>query len=322
MRKFRIISLVMLILAIISFGLVMGDNTIDTSVEIINNEEIETEVRGYTYTPLTETVLDLQIDTLHSSNAILIRLEDNNVLMEKNIKDRIFPASLTKIMTTIVAIENLEDLDRKIVLDENMFPVLKKANASMAGLEPNEEVKAIDLLYGIMLPSGADASIGLADEIAGSEEKFAQMMNGKAKELGMENTNFVNTTGLHDENHYSTIEDLATLMKNAMENETFMKIFNSYSYTTEPTNIHEEGITYYSTMFRKLKNKGLMNGEILGGKTGYTGEAGLCLASLSLIDNQEYILITVGAEGNSYTEAFNITDAVNVYNSIKKVSIN
>lgn len=323
MRPIKLISISLIILLILSMGMIMRNDTIDTAVEASNNSiEEDIEKREYRYLPITETYIDIAVEGLHSSNAILIRLEDNKVLLEKDRTDRIYPASITKIMTTIVAIEQLTDLEEQIILDESMFQPLKEANASMAGFEPNEQVKAVDLLYGTMLPSGADASIGLAEEIAGSEEEFAKMMNTKAKEIGMNDTNFVNTTGLHDDNHYSTIDDLATLMIYAMENKTFMEVFSAQSYSTEPTNIHEEGLTYTSTMFRRLSKRGLMNGEFLGGKTGYTGEAGLCLASLSLVDGQEYALITVGAEGNSYTEPFHLTDAINVYNSIKEVPVN
>lgn len=117
--------------------------------------------------------------------------------MEKNSEEKIYPASLTKIMTAIVAIENLPDLQEQIKLPQSMFQELYQANATMAGFQPDEQVRAMDLLYGVMLPSGAESCIGLAERIAGSERKFALMMNQKAAELGMNHTNFENTTGLH-----------------------------------------------------------------------------------------------------------------------------
>ena len=254
---------------------------------------------------------------LNSSNAILINLEDDTILMQKNSEEKIYPASLTKMMTAIVAIESLPDLEIKIKLTNSTFQGLYEANASMTGFKPDEEVKAIDLLYGAMLPSGAESCIGLADHIAGSEQDFVVIMNQKAEDLGMYNTHFENTTGLHDENHYTTVEDLAILLRYALQNNTFKEIFTTFRHSTQPTNKHPGGITFYSTMFAKLNNQNITGGEILGGKTGYTEEAGLCLASLAKVDNQDYILITTGAEGDQYTEQYNIIDALAVYNSIR-----
>ncbi len=255
-------------------------------------------------------------EILYSPHVLLLRLEDAAVLMEKNSNDIIYPASLTKIMTAIVAIENLTDLKEEIKLDDAMFRELYKANASMAGFEPGERVSAIDLLYGVMLPSGAESCIGLANHIAGSEKSFVELMNQKAEELGMENTHFENTTGLHDDNHYTTAKDLAILLSNALQNDIFHEIFTAPRHNTKSTDKHPGGITFKSTMFEKLSNHTLTNGAIIGGKTGYTDKAGLCLASLAQVDNQEYILITAGAKGDHYTEPYHISDAIAVYNRI------
>lgn len=257
-------------------------------------------------------------DQLYSSNGILIRLTDDAVLMEKNSEEKIYPASLTKMMTVLVAIENLPDLDEKIKITWSMFEGLYEANASMAGFQAGEEVRAIDLLYGVMLPSGAESCIALADYIAGSEENFVRLMNQKAKELGLTDTHFENTTGLHSENHYTTVKDLAVLLRNALKNAAFRDIFTTFCYSVPPTNKHPDGITFYSTMFERLGIQSIVDGEILGGKTGYTDEAGLCLASLAKVGEEEYILITTGAKGNHFSEQYHIADALTVYNSIGK----
>ncbi|MDD3162231.1 MAG: hypothetical protein PHX49_09965 [Bacteroidales bacterium] len=258
-------------------------------------------------------------DNLNSSNAILIRLADHIILMQKNSEEKIYPASLTKMMTALVAIENLPDLkEKEIKLTNATFQGLYKADASMAGFQPGEQVKAIDLLYGVMLPSGAECCGGLADQIAGSEQGFVKKMNQKAADLGMENTHFENSTGLQNENHYTTVKDLAILLSYALQNATFREIFTSSRHSTQPTNKHPGGITFYSTMFEDLNNQNIIGAEILGGKTGYTDEAGLCLASLGKVDKQEYILITAGAKGDHHSEQYNIIDALEVYNSIGK----
>ncbi|APM37280.1 D-alanyl-D-alanine carboxypeptidase family protein [Clostridium kluyveri] len=265
-----------------------------------------------------DSTVSISPDKLNSSNVILIRLKDHAILMQKNSEEKIYPASLTKIMTAIVAIENLPNLKEEIRLTNSTFQGLYEADASMTGFQPGEKVSAIDLLYGALLPSGAESCIGLANQIVGSEQGFVKMMNQKAVELGMDNTHFENVTGLHNENHYTTVKDLAILLSYALQNDTFREIFTSYRHSTQPTNKHPDGITFYSTMFEELNNQNIIDGEILGGKTGYTDEAGLCLASLAKVGRQEYILISAGAKGDHHSEQYNITDALAVYNSMGK----
>lgn len=260
----------------------------------------------------------ISLDKLNSPNAILIRLKDHTILMEKNSEEKIYPASLTKMMTAVVAIENLPDLKKEIKLTNSMFQGLYGADASMAGFQPGEQVRALDLLYGALLPSGGECCIGLADQIAGSEQNFVKIMNQKAADLGMKNTHFENATGLQNENHYTTVKDLSILLSYALQNDTFREIFTSSRHSTQPTNKHPGGITFYSTMFKELNNQNITDVEILGGKTGYTYEAGLCLASFAKVGKQEHILITAGAKGNHYSEQYNITDALYVYESIGK----
>lgn len=257
-------------------------------------------------------------DKLNSPNVILIRLKDHAVLMQKSSEEKIYPASLTKIMTAIAAIENLPDLKGEIKLTNSTFQGLYEADASMTGFQPGEKVSAIDLLYGALLPSGAESCIGLADQIAGSEQNFVKIMNQKAADLGMDNTHFENATGLHNENHYTTVKDMAILLSYALQNDTFGEIFTSSRHSTQPTNKHPNGITFHSTMFEELNNQNISGGEILGGKTGYTDEAGLCLASLAKVRRQEYIMISAGAKGDHHSKQYNITDAIAVYNSIGK----
>lgn len=253
---------------------------------------------------------------LHSRYAVLMDMDKGEIIGECRGTQRMYPASLTKIMTAIVAIENTEDLNSTLTLPETLFSMLYLENASLAGFEPGEIVTLRDLLYGMLLPSGAECCIAYAKYIAGSEEKYVDMMNEKAWELGMVNTNFTNTTGLHDEKHYSTARDMALLLRYALENEEFRSIFTSHRYTVSSTNIHSEGFTMYSTMFKNLDSTELLQGEILGGKTGYTQKAGLCLASLANVNGREYILVTAKADGNHKTVQYNIEDALKVYDNI------
>ncbi|PRR80485.1 D-alanyl-D-alanine carboxypeptidase family protein [Clostridium luticellarii] len=264
----------------------------------------------------SDSTVSISPNRLNSPNVILICLKDHAILMQKNSEEKIYPASLTKIMTVIVAIESLPNFNEEIRLTNSTFQGLYGADASMAGFQPGEKVSAIDLLYGALLPSGAESCIGLADQIAGSEQGFVKKMNQKAADLDMDSTHFENVTGLHNENHYTTVKDLAILLSYALQNDTFREIFTSSHHLTKPTNKHPDGITFYNTMFKELNNQNIINGEILGGKTGYTNEAGLCLASLAKVGRQEYIVISAGAKGDHHSQQYNITDALAVYNSI------
>lgn len=264
----------------------------------------------------SEIPVSIDMGNLHSPCAILVRLSDKAVLMKKRSDEKIYPASLTKMMTAIVAIENLPDLQKKIYLSPSIFQPLYKADASRAGFLPGEKVRAIDLLYGALLPSGAECCVGLADEVSGSEQDFVKQINRKAETLGMNNTHFANSTGLQNENHYTTVKDLSLLLDYALQNKTFREIFISSRYSTEATNKHPDGITFHSTLSHSLKDQTLPGGEILGGKTGYTDEAGLCLASLARVDGKDYILVTAGAKGNHKTEQYDIDDAREVYKEL------
>lgn len=258
------------------------------------------------------------VGSIYSPYALLMEEDTGRVLYRKAENDIAYPASLTKMMTLILAIENLPDLSLKIKLPTAIFAPLYQMNASMAGFQPEESATVKDLLYGTMLPSGAECAIGLAEEISGSEEAFADLMNQKAAELGMNNTHFTNCTGLHDPNHYSTAKDMALLLKYCLRNETFRTLFDTASYRTEPTSVYADGIPLESTMFRKVKDPQIDGGgTLLGGKTGYTGEAGLCLASLAEVNGADYILVTMGAHGNNSTEPFHLLDAFNLYGHIQ-----
>lgn len=267
-------------------------------------------------TPAPQPLPVVDLGAMDSKSAILMRLEDGQVITEKEADMRIYPASMTKIMTAVVGLENLSDMNQTIRIDRAMYDRLYLEGASMAGFTPGDEVKAIDILYGVMLPSGAECCVGLAEYLFGSEEAFVGKMNEKAQELGMEQTHFVTSTGLHDPEHYTTVRDLTKLLTYALQNETFRTIYTAHEYTTSPTAEHPSGLHFLSTMFKKMNSAAVNGGEIEGGKTGYTSDAGQCLASLAKVDGVEYILVTAGAQGGPSTEPYHIYDAVNVYNQI------
>ena len=247
---------------------------------------------------------------------MLLDLDTGKIAAQKKSQEKIYPASLTKMMTVLLVLENGEDLDKQVRLSEDIFPELYEEGASMAGFLPGEHATVRDLLYGAMLPSGGECCKALAKEVAGSEEKFADLMNEKAEELGMKHTHFVNSTGLQDKKHYTTVKDLARLLEYAWKNGDFQAIFTKKSYTVPPTDGHPEGFTFYSLMFQEMEQSGITSDYILGGKTGYTSEAGLCLASVGTAGDKTYALVTAKADGSHDTQPYHILDAVSVFQKL------
>lgn len=244
---------------------------------------------------------------LNSNHAILYNLNDNSVLYEKNSTDKTSIASLTKIMTGIVAIENIDNLDEKVKLTNADFKGLREANLATAGFRVGEEVTYRDLLYGLMLPSGADAAQALTRLIAGSIDNYMNLMNQKAVELGLKNTHFINPTGLDAEGHYSTVEDVGTLFQYAIKNEEFLNIIKTKKYTTS-----NGRITFTSTIEKAKDRYGLSMDYVLGGKTGTTGDAGYCLATIANYNGVDYMLVTAKTIFPS-TQPLNYQDAKTVY---------
>ena len=239
---------------------------------------------------------------INSRNVVLYNLNDDNIIYEVNKDERISIASMTKIMTTLVALEKIKNPKEKIVMTAPMFYRLVEENASVAGFYIGEEVTYEDLLYGLMLPSGADAAQALAISLYGSVDKFVDRMNEKAKELGLKNTHFVNPTGLDIKGHYSSVDDVALILKEALKNDTFKQVFSANSYITS-NKLH----TFYST-----RNKyGIDTSFITGSKTGYTLDAGLCLASTSSYNGIDYLLVT--ARASSSNRANHLLDAKTIY---------
>lgn len=247
-------------------------------------------------------------------HALLVNISTGEIIARKLEDEIAYPASITKIMTAIVAIENIEDLNSEVKLDYEMFEYIYSRSASTAGFYSGERIKAIDLLYGLILPSGADAALGLAKLVAGSEEEFVKLMNDKCAELKMDNTHFTNCTGLHDINHYSTCADLYRLLRYALRNQTFFDVFTTFEYTTSPTNIHGSGITVTSTIKYNYNKENLPLGYVIGGKTGYTEPAKQCMATLALKDGEYYALIVLGCGDGTSKRAAHALCSADVWN--------
>lgn len=238
-------------------------------------------------------------DFINSEYAVLIEKDTGKIVAQKNYTDKMYPASLTKIMTLLVAVENVTNLDDTFTMTYEIIDPLYIQEASLAGFSDSENVKIIDLLYGAILPSGAEATYALAMYVAGNEENFVVLMNNKVKELGLENTHFANSSGLYSDDNYTTAYDMALILKAATENELAKKILSTYQYTTNSTPQHPEGILLTSTLFSRMKGDEPENGAVIsGGKTGFVSQSGNCIASFGIgLSDKEYIFVSGSANG-------------------------
>lgn len=260
--------------------------------------------------------IQVELDTLDSPYAIMIDSDSGTVIGSKRGDEIIYPASMTKIMTVLVAIEQIKDLDQTVQMSYDYYDALYAADASRAGFEPGEDAVIRDLLYGALLPSGAECCMELTLQAAGSEAAFVEKMNQKVQELELTQTHFTNCTGLHDEEQYTTPHEMAKILKAALKNKSFREVFTTPIYTVKATSVHPEGFTFQSTMFKNMQSPIVIGGEIKGGKTGYTQAAGHCLASMAEINGREYIQVTAGWAENPRTDLYHINDAYLGYNLV------
>lgn len=260
--------------------------------------------------------------------AILMDSKTGRILFEKNSHLQMYPASTTKIMTAILAIEHC-DLNQIITIDAEI-PFSELSDGSKTYLLEGEQLTVEQLLYALLLESANDAAIALAKHVSGSIEEFAQLMNKKAIEVGALNTNFVNPNGLPDEEHVTTAHDLAVIARYAMQNEKFREIVKTVRYTIPPTNIQEE--RYYKIGNKLLwdtKKALYYNGEYIspkyeyttGVKTGYTLAAGSCLVSSAKKDREVIAVVLKSDPNNVFLDSIKLLEkGLNEYKNILIIS--
>ena len=233
-------------------------------------------------------------------------------MAQKEAYERMNPASMTKILTLLVAAEHLTeaDLEVKVPITIDITDYCYVNGCSVTGYALDEEVPVLDLLYGTILPSGADSSLALAKYVSGSHEAFVELMNEKVDELGLaETTHFTNCVGLYDEAHYTTAYDMAVIMKAAADDAFCREILSARTYITSVTKQHPEGLVISNWFLRRIEDRDT-HGEILCGKTGFVDQSGSCAASLAVgNDGKEYLCVT----GNSTSSWKCIADQVALY---------
>ena len=238
--------------------------------------------------------------------AILIDANSGNILYGKNIHSPQPPASITKVLTALVACEE-SSMSETITFSHNAIYDLPW-DSSIVGFSEDEQVNMKDALYGLMLKSGNEAAQGIAEHVAGSIEDFAVMMNQWAAQAGAIDSNFVNPHGLHDEDHYTTAYDMAMILRAAVQNDTFLEIASTSYYEIAPTNINKDGYKFSAGHKMLRKNQAEYYEYAVAGKTGYTSKAGNTLVTYAKKGDMGLICVILQSRQTQYSDTKALLD--------------
>lgn len=247
---------------------------------------------------------------LVANAAIVMDAASGQVLYEKNSQEKKYPASITKILTVLIALEHNVDFNATVTMSENAIWGVER-DSTLIGLDVGEQVTVKDLVYATMVKSANECAYALAEYVAGDIESFAKLMNERAAEIGCKNTHFITPNGLHDEDHYTTAYDMALITKEALKNETFREIAGTLNYTVPATNLTDETRPLWNG------NKMINPAEPYyyeyceGGKTGYTMKANNTLMTFAKKDGLELICVIMDCDGAKY--AYSDTKALYNY---------
>lgn len=306
--KKKIINLIFILIFLCNlvFPQVLLANNIITD-ELENNEKAEDIFKDIT-----------------APNLLLAETSIGNILYERNSDETIYPASLTKLMTAILVVENCE-LDEIVTVSDNAVNSVPSGYVN-ANLQVGEELTVEDLLYVMLIPSANDAANALAEHVGGNIESFSSMMNTRAKELGCTGSNFTNPSGLHQEEHYTTTKDLFLISQKAIENSIIKKIIGTTTYSLPSTNKYTKEARIFTTtnyMIRKSLTKYYCD-YCIGAKTGYTGDAKNCVVEFAKKDGIELTAIVMGEDskvkGQKFLDAKEMFEYVFENYNVKKIA--
>lgn len=330
-RHYRIFLFVLVLLLIVAvlnilFAKFFNSDTQQASVPSVADASVEElvvssppavlEASTPVYT-LSNTENTISLDTeIQSEYAVLIELDTGTVVARKSAESRINPASMTKVLTLLVAAEQITGTDGTFTMTREIADYCYTNECSVVGYEVGEEIPIIELFYGCILCSGADACLALAELASGSHDAFVDLMNMKIQELGLaETTHFTNCVGIYDEEHYCTVEDMALIMKAAMENDFCKSVLSTAVYTSESTDEHPEGQVLSNWFIRRIEDQETGDITVSCGKTGYVPESGNCAVSYGEdSDGNGYICVT----GNGSSSWQVIYDHIELYNIISQ----
>lgn len=255
-------------------------------------------------------------DNLNISSPCCILIDSNSgkILYEKNAYKKMYPASTTKIMTAIIALEKCKLKETALVSDNAVSLESIPETYTRANLQSGEILTIEDLLNVLLIPSANDAAIVLAEHVSGSVENFTKLMNEKAKEIGCKNTNFVNPNGVHNSNQYTTAYDLSLIGKYAMQNETFRKIVNKTSCSLPATNKYDKDDRKFDNTNELLTSDNYHYEYANGIKTGYTDPAQNCIVASAKKEDYEFIVVILGSDKSSSEKNDRATDCINLFN--------
>ena len=266
-------------------GASTSDSTDNTAVTTADNDS-------------SVTALASNSPALDATAALLVSPDSGMVLYSKNADQKRYPASTTKIMTALLTLENVSNLDETVTSEAVDFENVT-ADSSNAGILLGEQVSVRDLLYALMLPSANEAAYMLARHVGGSWEQFVDMMNDRAAELGCTGTHFCNPCGLHEEDHYTTAHDLYLIAKEAMKDVTFRDIVSTVQHRMAKTNLHEERIIYTTNQLIFSSFQPWSYANCLGIKTGHTSQAGNCFVGYAEYGDAKLFSVVLGCSDSS-----------------------
>ena len=266
-------------------GASTSDSTDNTAVTTADNDS-------------SVTALASNSPALDATAALLVSPDSGMVLYSKNADQKRYPASTTKIMTALLTLENVSNLDETVTSEAVDFENVT-ADSSNAGILLGEQVTVRDLLYALMLPSANEAAYMLARHVGGSWEQFVDMMNDRAAELGCTGTHFCNPCGLHEEDHYTTAHDLYLIAKEAMTDVTFRDIVSTVQHRMAKTNLHEERIIYTTKQLIYSSFQTWSYANCLGIKTGHTSQAGNCFVGYAEYGDAKLFSVVLGCSDSS-----------------------
>lgn len=266
-------------------GASTSDSTDNTAVTTADNDS-------------SVTALASNSPALDATAALLVSPDSGMVLYSKNADQKRYPASTTKIMTALLTLENVSNLDETVTSEAVDFENVT-ADSSNAGILLGEQVTVRDLLYALMLPSANEAAYMLARHVGGSWEQFVDMMNDRAAELGCTGTHFCNPCGLHEDDHYTTAYDLYLIAKEAMKDATFRDIVSTVQHRMAKTNLHEERIIYTTNQLIFSSFQPWSYANCLGIKTGHTSQAGNCFVGYAEYGDAKLFSVVLGCSDSS-----------------------
>lgn len=262
-----------------------------TELDSVYNQSVQSnEIEGWAKGP-----------QIYSESGIVMDIDSGAILYAKNIDDQHYPASITKILTALVALENTQMTDTVSVKQEDIS--FLEYGDSHIGLKPGEEISMEDAMYGMLLASGNEVSHAIASSTEGGYDNFLKMMNDKAKELGCTNSNFMNTHGLHDPEHYTSARDMALISAEVFKYEEFRKITATRQHTIPETNITNETRTFQQNHKMLFSGRREYYEYCVGGKTGYTDQSLNTLVTFATKDDVNLVAVVLRTHGgnvNSY----------------------